>query len=98
MIYLELAFLALSLLLGAHLLRLWYLGAIEQREASQAQQWNQEQKSRDKARIAAIEAGLMDWLQGLELPQFAEQTKLQASARQLRIVLVEKLMRGPHVD
>jgi len=33
----------------------------------------------------------------LELPQFESKKKLEATARQLRIVLVEKLMNGPRV-
>ena len=55
------------------------------------------QSERDKARIEQIEAGIRDWLMLLELPQLEDKMKLQEAARQLRIVLVEKLMRGPRV-
>lgn len=58
----------------------------------------QRQQARDKARIAKIEEGLREWLVMLELPQVADQKKLQEATRQLRIVLVEQLLNGPSVD
>ena len=71
------------------------------KEAKQSHQtqleMEQRQQARDKARIANIEAGLQDWLVMLELPQFEDQMKLQEAARQLRIVLVEKLLNWPSV-
>ena len=69
------------------------------KEAKQSHQTKleleQRQQERDKAKIAKIEEGLLDWLTMLELPQLAEQKKRQEAARQLRIVLVEKLLNGP---
>lgn len=52
---------------------------------------------RDIAKCQYIEEGLQDWLKMLKLPQFEEEKQLQEAARQLRIVLVERLMRGPKV-
>ena len=60
-------------------------------------QWEQAQQARDRARCADIEEGVREWLTMLKLPELEEQTKLEAAARQLRIVLVEKLMHGPQV-
>ena len=67
--------------------------SIHQQEA----QMKIEQKERDVARCAKIEEGLLEWLAMLELPQLADQKKLKAISRQLRIVLVEQLMRGPKI-
>jgi len=67
------------------------------RSTSQQTQIEQAQMARDVARCQAIEEGLRGWLKMLELPQLEEEKKLQAVAHQLRIVLVEKLMRGPRV-
>ena len=47
--------------------------------------------------VAAIEEGLMGWLATLGLPQVEEETRRQEAGRQLRIVLVEQLVRGPVV-
>jgi len=55
------------------------------------------QQERDIARCAAIEEDLRDWLRMLKLPTLAKERKLQEAARQLRIVLVERLMSGPRV-
>lgn len=56
-----------------------------------------EQRVRDRARCEAIEVDLREWLQTLQLPILEDQTRLEEAARQLRIVLVEQLMRGPRV-
>ena len=55
------------------------------------------QRQRDIARCQAIEEDLQEWLTTLGLPALAEQKQLIAAARQLRIVLVERLMNGPKV-
>ncbi len=60
--------------------------------------WEQEQRLRDEARCKAIEEGLLQWLKMLGLPQLGEEKRLQEAAHQLRIVLVEQLMRGPRVS
>ena len=59
--------------------------------------WVAEQQTRNKAKCEAIEADLRGWLKALELPTLADQTRLEAAARQLRIVLVERLVNGPRV-
>jgi len=76
----------------------WLFWKERKRQAQIEARWEQEQRARDSARIAAIEEGLRDWLTMLKLPQLEEEKQLQAAARQLRIVLVERLMRGPSVD
>lgn len=76
---------------------LWLPGRAFGKKTKIQEVWEQEQKVRDMARCAAIEEGLKDWLTTLRLPALEEQTRLEAAARQLRIVLVEKLMRGPLV-
>ena len=55
------------------------------------------QRQRDIARCQAIEEDLQEWLMTLGLPALAEQKQLIAVARQLRIVLVERLMNGPKI-
>lgn len=89
---LELFFCGAALVLAAAAVYL----ARHRRDRRQSK-WQQEQQERDEARCQAIEEGLRNWLAMLELPTLAEQRKLQAAARQLRIVLVEQLMRGPVV-
>lgn len=64
---------------------------------SQEEMQLQEQQRRDTARCLYIEEGLREWLKMLNLPQLEEGTKLQEASRQLRIVLVERLMQGPRV-
>ena len=66
-------------------------------QAKQEVWWERERIERDKRRVEAIEDGLAAWIDLLELPQLAEQTKRQEAVRQLRIVLVEQLMRGPKI-
>lgn len=85
------------LFLGAAVFSILYICIFQKLEDQQLKQWEPERQSRDKARCEQIEAGLRDWLKMLELPQFEDQMKLQAAAHQLRIVLVEQLMRGPQV-
>jgi len=84
-------------LIVALALGLWCVGRSRGTKASQQAQWGQEQQARDAARCSEIEEGLRDWLKTLQLPTLEEQTRLEEAARQLRIVLVEKLMRGPRV-
>ena len=76
---------------------LWLPGRTFDKKTKIQVTWEQEQRVRDIARCEAIAAGLEEWLTTLGLPAVAEQTRLKAAARQLRIVLVEKLMRGPRV-
>ena len=85
-----------ALLLSAALLTWWFY-RLERKERTQLTLLGQGQQEQDKARCEAIEAGLREWMKMLGMPQLEEETKLRASARQLRIVLVEKLMRGPRV-
>jgi len=78
-------------------LSLWYFYIEKRKNKQRVDRMELEQQERDKARCLYIEEGLLFWLKMLELPQLAEQTKLQEAARQLRIVLVERLMHGPRV-
>jgi hypothetical protein len=90
--------LALLIVLGGGAaLVLWLDSRAPGTKTKKREQWEQEQQARDKARCAEIEEGVQAWLKMLELPQLEEQTKLEAVARQLRIVLVERLMHGPRV-
>ena len=59
--------------------------------------WATEQQQRNEAKCQAIEADLQAWLMTLELPALVERTRLEAAARQLRIVLVERLVNGPRI-
>lgn len=95
---LTLLFLALLIVLGGgEALAQWFdsraLGSPTKKQA----QWEREQQVRDKARCAEIEEGVQEWLKMLGLPQLEEKTRLEAAARQLRIVLVELLMHWPRV-
>ena len=93
-----LTLLALLVLIGAVAsLFLWLPGRASGKKTKIQEVWEQEQKVRDMARCEEIEAGLKEWLTTLQLPALEEQTKLEAAARLLRIVLVEKLMHGPRV-
>ena len=71
---------------------------LRKKELHQQQKIEEIQKRRDKTRCESVDAGLMEWLKMLELPQLEEEKRLKETARQLRIVLVERLMRGPKVD
>ena len=75
----------------------WWIRRETTKGSQLREQMEQAQQARDIAKCEAIEEGLREWLKMLELPQFEEQTKLQEAARQLRIVLVERLLRGPRV-
>jgi len=91
-------FLVLLVFLGGGLaLSLWWNGRETSKPTKMQEQWEQEQKVRDKARCEAIEEGIRDWLMMLKLPELEEKTTLEAVARQLRIVLVERLGHGPRV-
>ena len=93
-----LTLLALLVLIGAVAsLFLWLPGRASGKKTKIQTTWEQEQQVRDRARCEEIEAGLKEWLTTLQLPALEEQTKLEAAARLLRIVLVEKLMHGPLV-
>ena len=45
--------------------------------------------------LKELDEALADWLEMLELPQFAEETKRLEAARRLRTVLIAKLLRSP---
>jgi len=85
------------LLLCASLFFLWCIYKTRKSIHQQEKRIEIEQRERDVARCAKIEEGLMEGLAMLELPQLADQTKLKAISRQLRIVLVEQLMHGPKI-
>ena len=86
------------LFLGAlAILFVWLIVQERRNQAMIATQMAARQRERYMAKCLAIEEDLMAWLKMLELPALEEQTRLEAAARQLRIVLVEKLMRGPRV-
>ena len=90
--------LVLLVFLGGGLaLSLWWNGRAPSKPTKMQEQWEQAQQERDKARCADIEEGVREWLTMLKLPELEEKTKLEAAGRQLRIVLVEWLMRGPRV-
>ena len=95
MTYQPLLFVAV-LLLGAALFG-WLIYREVLKERRRSAQLELKQRERDVSRCADIEEGLRDWLMTLELPQFEEQTRLEVAAHQLRIVLVERLMRGPRI-
>ena len=78
-------------------LALWLDGRDTSRKTKKQEQSERTQRARDVARCREIEEGLREWLTTLGLPQLEEKTRLEAAARQLRIVLVEKLMHGPRV-
>lgn len=88
----------LALALGAALiLSLWLLWLNMRKTAMLRERWQREQQARNIARCERIEVDLRDWLLTLELPQFEDQMKVAASARRLRIVLVEQIANGPKV-
>ena len=91
------ALLLLAILGSALGLALWFFRRERDNQTKIRTQWEQTQQALDRARCEAIEEGLRGWLTMLRLPELEEQTKLKAAARQLRIVLVEKLMRGPRL-
>ena len=97
--FLPLVFVALLLVVlgGGIALCLWFSDLKPSTPTKIEEQWEREQKARDMARCADIEEGLREWLTMLELPALADQTQIATAARQLRIVLVERLMRAPRV-
>ena len=90
-------FLFVLFLLAVEILLLWLIHQESCKTTKKKDLWALEQQVRDAARCKTIEEGLQEWLKTLELPELAEKKKLEAAARQLRIVLVERLMRGPRV-
>ena len=91
-------FLVLLIFLGGELvLSLWCNGRETSKPTKMQEQWEQEQKVRDKAKCEAIEEDIRDWLMMLKVPGLEEKTKLEAAALQLRIVLVERIAHGPRV-
>jgi len=85
------------LFLGAAVFSILYIYIFQRIQDQTLKQWEPERQLRDRARCEYIEEGLQEWLKMLELPQFEDQMILQAAAHQLRIVLVEQLVRGPRV-
>ena len=53
----------------------------------------EEELKKAKQNLQALDVALSDWLNLLQLPQLAEETKRQEVASKLRTVLIEKLMR-----
>lgn len=95
---LTIVFLVLLIVLGGGIaLVLWFDGRKPGSPTKKLAQWEQEQQALDKARCEEVEEGMREWLTMLKLPELEEKTKLEAAARQLRIVLVERLMHGPRV-
>ena len=86
------------LLLGAlAALFVWLIFRERRTRAKQEAQRAEERQQRDTAKCRAIEEDLRAWLMMLRLPALEEQTRLEEAARQLRIVLVERLVSGPKV-
>ena len=77
---------------------LWFFRQGRDSQTKMQAQWEKTQRALNRAKCEAIEEGLKEWLMTLRLPELEEQTKPKAAARQLRIVLVEKLMRGPRIS
>jgi hypothetical protein len=55
--------------------------------------YEKERQARLEERFRDTEEGLCEWLRVLELPQFEDEARLRAAARQLRIVLSHRLLR-----
>lgn len=91
------ALVLLVVLGGGVALVLWLDSRVPCKPTKTQERWEQEQQARDRARCKEVEEGLREWLKMLGLPQLEEKTRLEAAARQLRIVLVERLMHGPRV-
>ena len=88
--------LLICLVIGALFLLFLYISIQKSRRLTI--QIEQALEEDNRSRVLALEADLQDWLQTLQLPALADQTKLAAAARQLRKVLVERLMNGPRYD
>ena len=91
------AVLALLILGALAILFVWLIAQERRNQTMIAAQVAARQRERYMAKCLAIEEDLMAWLKMLELPALEEQTRLEAAGRQLRIVLVERLMNGPRV-
>ena len=75
----------------------WLIFRSLRTRAKQEAQRVEERQQRDIAKCLAIEGDLRAWLMMLRLPALEEQKQLEAAARQLRIVLVERLVSGPRI-
>ena len=71
-----------------------WIGKDRKRQALQEREW-QEQRCRH---LQELEEVILEWLVMLGLPQLEEKTKRLAAARQLRTVLIVKLLRSPLPD
>lgn len=59
------------------------------------QQMQEHRETEARKQSLEIQAGIAAWLMGLGLPRVATQRQAQEAARQLSIVLIEKLTRRP---
>ena len=75
----------------------WLIFRAHRTRAKQEAQRVEERQQGDIAKCLAIEEDLRAWLVMLRLPALEEQKQLKAAARQLRIVLVERLVSGPRI-
>lgn len=73
---------------------------VERKQGNLLQETKELRQQRNEKALADLEVAQAEWLSGLKLPVFEEQTRLQEAASQLSFVLIEKLMRqqypGPH--
>ena len=72
-----------------------FLRKLEQKQDMEIQK-KMEQQYIDKRND--LDKEISDWLRLLELPSLQEENRRLEVARQLGIVLIEKVMRGPSVD
>ena len=79
------------------LLFAWLIFRVHRNRTKQEARWEEKRRQQDIAKCQAIEEDLRAWLRMLRLPEFEDQKKLEVAARQLRIVLVERLMSGPRI-
>ena len=89
--------LALQFLGVLVLLFVWLIFRAHRTRTKQEAQQAEARQQRDIAKCQAIEEDLRAWLMMLRLPVFEDQRQLEVAARQLRIVLVERLMNGPRL-
>ena len=89
--------LALQFLGVFALLFVWLIFRAHRTRTKQEAQQAEARQQRDIAKCQAIEEDLRAWLMMLRLPVFEDQRQLEVAARQLRIVLVERLMNGPRI-
>lgn len=83
---------ALVFLLVLGLVLLVAIWSSTRRESKQMTQLRQEWRELEAKHLQALDTAIEEWLVMLELPALEEQTKRQAAAHQLRIVLFEKLL------